>query len=143
MSRLHCWFCSRICLVALFACFCLLATLLARSCLLLTSCSFPPTLVARLLRIVTRLLARVARLLLRVARRLPVVARLLAPRVLLHCLSLRLGPLAHHVPELAEAELVVARLVELLEGRLNLLLVQIFAHLFELLGKSMKTWYKM
>ena len=39
----------------------------------------------------------------------------------------------HHVPKLAEAQLVVPCLVKLLESRLDLLLVQVFANFFELL----------
>ena len=43
------------------------------------------------------------------------------------------SPLLHHVPELPVVQLVVPGLVKLLEGRLDLLLVQVAADLFELL----------
>ena len=93
-------------MVTLFGCFCL-ATLLAGSRLLvitsLPACLHLPTFVARLF--------------------VPLLRRL----------ALRLRPLAHHVPELPEAQLVVARLVKFLESCLDLPLVQILAHFLELL----------
>ena len=59
---LYCWFCSRICLVTLFGCFCL-----AGSCLLVTAaCILPHTAVAQLLAIVARLLLVVASVLLHI-----------------------------------------------------------------------------